>query len=323
ICVVAATPGTPSSPIIEKRRTHTLIPKRSVIGKENDPHGEFFPVGSLGRVRPKQTPPIPKQPPDPQTQVADLVARQFVSSQNDRQCHTMGPFTPRNLSPPSRQTSYRIKPGKSSKRILVETRKESNGGQVEAIKETLSESARPISRIESEVLDSLRDASVWEGLTDENAGTAYALKKRKGRGTLDSICWALGDRTNAGRKAEKGKEKAEKALEMGQRPRDGSGSERPGVKLTIDTRALPVDTSHSATDTPSTSVLSPVAEAPTTAAESTTDNETITSGTEKTKWKWTIGRKRTKSPGLPSPPPLSDQAMGERCHSASILFWPP
>ncbi|CAE6467383.1 unnamed protein product [Rhizoctonia solani] len=345
ICVVAATPGTPSSPIIEKRRTRTLVPKRSVIGKENGPHGESSRVGSLGRVRPKQTPSIPEQPPDPQTQVADLVARQFVASQNDRQCHTMGPSSgfsfvpaPRNPSPPTRQTSYRIKPSKSTKRVLVENRKESSGGQVEAIKETISKSTRPISRIGSEVLDSLRggtltrgtsraakvgstrvstDASVREGSTDENAGTAYVVKKRKSRGTLDSIRWALGDRTNAARKAEKEKEKAEKALEKGRRSQDSSGSERPRVKLTIDTRAPPVDTSHSATDTPSTSVLSPVAETPITTAESATDSEAITSGTEKTKWKWTIGRKRTKSPG-PSLSPTSERPGHGRTMSLDV-----
>ncbi|KAG8749239.1 hypothetical protein FRC11_011499, partial [Ceratobasidium sp. 423] len=258
ICVVAATPGTPGSPIIEKRRARTLVPKRSVIGKENGPHGESSRVGSLGRVRPKQTSPIPGQPPDPQTQVADLVARQFVASQSDR------------------HRAAKV----GSTRVLT-------------------------------------DASVREGSTDENAGTAYVLKKRKSRGTLDSIRWALGDRTNAARKAEKEKEKAEKALEKGRRSQDSSGSERPRVKLTIDTRAPPVDQSHSATDTPSTSVLSPVTETPTTAAESATDSEAITSGTEKTKWKWTIGRKRTKSPG-PSLSPTSERPGHARTMSLDV-----
>ncbi|CAE6444580.1 unnamed protein product [Rhizoctonia solani] len=334
ICVVAATPGTASSPIIEKRRTRTLVPKRSVIGKENGPYGEASRgVGSLGRVRPKQTPAIPEQPIDPQAQVVDLVARQFVASHNERQVHTMGPSSgfsyvppPRNPSPPTRQTSYRIKPSKSSKRVLAENRTDSNGGPVEAVKETISKSTRPISRIGSEVLDSLRggtltrgssraakvgssraakvgstrvltDASITEESTDDNAGTAYVVKKRKSRGTLDSIRWALGDRTNAARKAEKEKEKAEKALEKSRRSQDSSGSERPRAKLTIDTRAPPVDKSQSTTDTPSTSALSPVEETPTTAAETATDSEAMTSGTEKTRWKWTIGRKRAKSPG--------------------------
>ncbi|KDN46435.1 hypothetical protein RSAG8_04379, partial [Rhizoctonia solani AG-8 WAC10335] len=261
----------------------------------------------------------------PSTQVADLVARQFVASRNDRQFHTTGPSggfsfvpPPRNPSPPSRQTSYRIKPSKSSKRILVENRADSNGGPVEVVKETISKSTRPISRIGSEVLDSLRggtltrgssraakvgstrvlaDASIREETTDDNAVTAYVVKKRKSRGTLDSIRWALGDRTNAARKAEKEKEKAEKALEKSRRSQDSSGSERPRAKLTIDTRAPPVDKSQSTTDTPSTSVLTPVAETPATVAESATDSEAVPSGTEKTRWKWTIGRKRTKSPG--------------------------
>ncbi|KAH7337947.1 hypothetical protein B0J17DRAFT_717636 [Rhizoctonia solani] len=321
ICVVAATPGTPGSPIVEKRRARTLVPKRSVIGKENGPYGESSRVGSLGRVRPKRTPTIPEQPSDPQAQVADLVARQFVASQNQRQCQTMGPASgfsyvpaPRNPSPPTRQTSYRIKPSKSSKRILVESRTDSNGGPVEVVKETISKSTRPISRIGSEMLDSLRggtlargstraskvgstrilaDASTQESATDENDGTAYVVKKKKSRGTLDSIRWALGDRTNAARKAEKEKEKAEKAMDKARRSQESSGSERPRVKLTIDTRAPPIDKSHS-TDTPSTSVLSPVAETPMTATESATDSEAVTSGTEKTRWKWTIGRKRTK-----------------------------
>ncbi|KAJ1305461.1 hypothetical protein OPQ81_000471 [Rhizoctonia solani] len=327
ICVVAATPGTPGSPIVEKRRTRTLVPKRSVIGKENGPHGEGSRAGTFGRVRPKQAPAISEHPPDPQTEVADLVARQFVASRNERAFHTMGPSSgfsfvpaPRNPSPPSGQASYRIKPDKSSKRIHIDgrTRTQSNGGQVEAIKETISKSTRPISRIGSEVLDSLRggtltrgssraakvgstrvlaDASVREGVTDENAGTAVLLKKKKSRGTLDSIRWALGDRTNAARKAEKEKEKAEKAMEKTRRSQDSSGSERPRAKLTIDTRTPPADKSQSTTDTPSASALSPVAETPTTAVESATDSEAITSGTEKTKWKWTIGRKRTKSPG--------------------------
>ncbi|CUA67998.1 Muscle M-line assembly protein unc-89 [Rhizoctonia solani] len=325
ICVVSATPGTSSSPIVEKRRTRTLVPKRSVIGKENASHGESSRIGSLGRVRPKQTPTIPEQPSDPQAQVVDLVARQFVASQNERQVHTMGPSSgfsfvapPRNPSPPTRQTSYRIKPSKSSKRILVENRADSNGGHVEVVKETISKSTRPISRIGSEVLDSLRggtltrgssraakvgstrvlaDASVRGETTDENAGTAYVVPKKKSRGTLDSIRWALGDRTNTARKAEKEKEKAEKALEKSRRSQDSSGSERPRVKLTIDTRVPPVDKSQATTDTPSASVLSPVAETPAAAAESATDSEAVTSGTEKTRWKWTIGRKRTKSPG--------------------------
>ncbi|CAE6472644.1 unnamed protein product [Rhizoctonia solani] len=324
ICVVAATPGTASSPIIEKRRTRTLVPKRSVIGKENGPYGESSRVGSLGRVRPKQTPTISEQPSDPKTQVVDLVARQFVASHNERQVHTMGPSSgfsyvppPRNPSPPTRQTSYRIKSSKSSKRILVENRTDSNGGPVEAVKETISKSTRPISRIGSEMLGSLRggtltrgssraakvgstrvstDASIREESTDDNAGTAYVVKKRKSRGTLDSIRWALGDRTNAARKAEKEKEKAEKALEKNRRSQDSSGSERPRAKLTIDTRAPPIDKSQSTTDTPSASALSPVEETPT-AVETATDSEAMTSGTEKTRWKWTIGRKRTKSPG--------------------------
>ncbi|CAE6434550.1 unnamed protein product [Rhizoctonia solani] len=300
ICVVSATPGTSSSPIVEKRRTRTLVPKRSVIGKENGSHRESSRIGSLGRVRPKQTPTIPEQPSDPQAQVVDLVARQFVASQNGRQVHTMGPSSgfsfvapPRNPSPPTRQTSYRIKPSKSSKRILVENRADSSGGSVEVVKETISKSTRPISRIGSEVLDSLRGGT----LTDENAGTAYVVPKKKSRGTLDSIRWALGDRTNTARKAEKEKEKAEKALEKSRRSQDSSGSERPRVKLTIDTRAPPVDKSQATTDTPSANALSPVAETPATAAETATDSEAVTSGTEKTRWKWTIGRKRTKSPG--------------------------
>ncbi|CAE7138913.1 unnamed protein product [Rhizoctonia solani] len=307
ICVVTATPGTPSSPIIEKRRTRTLVPKRSVIGKENGSHGESSRVGSLGRVRPKQPPTISEQPSDPQSQVVDLVARQFVA-QNDRQFHTMGPL-----------------PTESS-----QANRTDSSGHVETVKETISKSTRPISRIGSEVLGSLRggtltrgssraakvgstrvlaDASVREGSTDENAGTAYVVKKRKSRGTLDSIRWALGDRTNAARKAEKEKEKAEKAMEKSRRSQDSSGSERPKVKLTIDTRAPPLDKSQLTAETPSTSVLSPVAETPTIAAEGATDSE-VTSGTEKTRWKWTIGRKRTKSSGTALSPTTERPSHG-------------
>ncbi|KAF8671541.1 hypothetical protein RHS04_08236 [Rhizoctonia solani] len=351
ICVVAATPGTPGSPIIEKRRTRTLVPKRPVIGKENSPYGESSRVGSLGRVRPKQPPTIPEQPVDPKVEVADLVARQFVASRNERQVHTMGPSSgfsfvpaPRNPSPPTRQTSYRIKPNKSSKRAHGENCTETSGGQVEAIKETISRGTRPISRIGSEVLGSLRggtltrgssrakvgstrvltDSSAQEGSTDENAGTAFMVAKKKSRGTLDSIRWALGDRTNAAKKAEKEKEKADKAMEKSRQSQDSSSSERHKVKLTIDTRAPPVDKAHPTTDTPSNSALSPVAEtpttapaAPTTALESGTDSEAVTSGTEKSKWKWTIGRRRAKSPG-PSLSPTSERPGHTRTMSLDV-----
>src|SRR4051812_20795357 len=80
ICVVAPTPSGPTgSPLLEKRRTRTLVPRRALLGKENGASDETPRAGSL-RARPLRPAPTFQQPADPTT----LVAQQFVASHQER-----------------------------------------------------------------------------------------------------------------------------------------------------------------------------------------------------------------------------------------------
>ncbi|KAG8735993.1 hypothetical protein FRC10_009931 [Ceratobasidium sp. 414] len=300
IQLVGPTPGKSAegSPILEKRRTRTLVPRRSVLGKENRPQSENLFSGT------REAP----APVDPSLHVTGLVARQFAA-QHNRQFHSVGPTTGLSLDSSSAQGSSKTKSGIKHKRVLVESRVYPGGGQVEVVKDTVGRSSKPL--LES-VRGTFNGGSIRTGKggtvrkeSDENAGTGLVVKKKKSRGTLESIRWALGDRTNGARKAEKEKEK-EKGEEKGkesegeqERKRatsQGSMADRLKTRLTIDThvpREVPLETPITAP------VISPMTMTPGTLTGNTTDNESLAapSGGEKTKWRWTISKKRAKSPG--------------------------
>ncbi|KAG8700430.1 hypothetical protein FRC09_005957 [Ceratobasidium sp. 395] len=300
IRLVSATPGKSpqSSPLLEKRRTRTLVPRRSVRGKENQPQSETSFTGSL------ETSTLP--PVVDSMHVTGLVARQFAAH-HDRQFHSVGPSTGLSLplasqehsSSSSAKGSLKVKSGLKHKRVLVESRAYPDGGQVEVVKDTIGRrSSKPalLESVRGTITGTVKGGTV-RGENEENAGAGTAglvVKKKKSRGTLDSIRWALGDRTNAAaRKAEKEGQTEEK-----ERKKATSVAERPkATRPTINThipREVPLET-------PITSaVLSPMSATTTgTMTGVTTDSESAAaSGTEKTgKWRWTIGKRRAKSPG--------------------------
>ncbi|KAG8703145.1 hypothetical protein FRC09_004322, partial [Ceratobasidium sp. 395] len=300
IRLVSATPGKSpqSSPLLEKRRTRTLVPRRSVRGKENQPQSETSFTGSL------ETSTLP--PVVDSMHVTGLVARQFAAHHN-RQFHSVGPSTGLSFPLPSQEdsssasSSLKVKSGLKHKRVLVESRAYPDGGQVEVVKDTVGRrSSKPalLESVRGTITGTVKGGTV-RGENEENAGTGTAglvVKKKKSRGTLDSIRWALGDRTNAAaRKAEKEKEGQ---AEEKERKKVTSVAERPkATRPTINThipREVPLET-------PITSVvLSPMSATTTgTMTGVTTDSESAAaSSTEKTgKWRWTIGKRRAKSPG--------------------------
>ncbi|QRV78672.1 muscle M-line assembly protein unc-89 [Ceratobasidium sp. AG-Ba] len=273
------------SPILEKRRTRTLVPRRAVLNKENRPQSENPFIGSL------------RAAPAPAAVDATTHVAGFAERQRDRHFHSAGPSTGLSFTSPvdpssSSQGSLKANPIAKHKRVLVESRTYADGGQVEVVKETIGRSSKPIlGSVKGTLAGTLRGGTV----RNEN-GESVVVKKKKSRGTLDSIRWALGDRTNAARKAEKEKDKEEKEGRKSQESATG----RPKAKLTIDTQVPREDPSETSA-TVSASVTSPASTMRTsgTITGVTTDNESLAaaSGGEKTKWRWTIGKKSAKSPG--------------------------
>ncbi|KAG9087548.1 hypothetical protein FRC06_002487, partial [Ceratobasidium sp. 370] len=231
---------------------------------------------------------------------------------HNRQFYSVGPSTGLSFasqadSSSSAQGSLKAKSGVKHKRVLVESRAYPGGGQVEVVKDTIGRSSKPLLESVKGTFTGGSIRTVKGGTVrnenDENAGTGLVVKKKKSRGTLESIRWALGDRTNSARKAEKEKEKSEEKekeseAEQERKPATSQGSvaDRLKTRLTIDThvpREVPLETPLTAT------VISPMTMTPGTLTGNTTDNESLAapSGGEKTKWRWTISKKRAKSPG--------------------------
>ncbi|KAG9128147.1 hypothetical protein FRC07_004259 [Ceratobasidium sp. 392] len=290
IRLVSATPGQnpQGSPLIEKRRTRTLVPRRSIRGKENQTQSESSFTGSLGTSS--------RAPVDTSLHVTGLVARQFTE-QHNRQFYSVGPSTGLSFAPATdAPASLKAKSSVKSKRVLVESRAYPDGGQVEVVKDTIGRSSKPLlESVRGTITGTVKGGTV-RNENGENAGTGLVVKKKKSRGTLDSIRWALGDRTNGARKAEKEKEKVEEKERKRVASQD-SVAERPkSTRLTINThvpREVPLETPITA------SVVSPTSTTAGTLTGNTTDNESLAaaSGGEKTKWRWTIGKRRSKSPG--------------------------